>query len=110
MNADDARQAVKEDGLVMSIMGASSWMPPAFYHYLASKYAICSNEAKLLFDSGVRSGLDVARALASGADFVLLGRAFMFGLACLGAKAAIMLQISSKTSWKTQWFSWALQR
>ena len=47
---------------------------------------LLGNEAKLLFDSGVRSGLDVARALASGADFVLLGRAFMFGLACLGAQ------------------------
>ena len=32
----------------------------------------------------MRSGLDIARALASGADFVLLGRAFMFGVAALG--------------------------
>ena len=32
------------------------------------------------------SGLDIARALALGADFVLLGRAFMFGVAALGKR------------------------
>jgi len=38
----------------------------------------------VLFDSGVRSGLDVARAIALGASFVFCGRAFMFGLGALG--------------------------
>ena len=40
----------------------------------------------LMVDSGVRSGLDIARAIACGADFVLLGRAFMFGVAALGSQ------------------------
>ena len=40
----------------------------------------------VLFDSGVRSGTDVARALALGARFVFCGRAFMFGVAALGAE------------------------
>jgi L-lactate dehydrogenase (cytochrome) len=40
----------------------------------------------VLFDSGVRSGLDVARAIALGADFVFCGRAFMFGLGALGER------------------------
>ena len=41
-------------------------------------------QVPVLFDSGVRDGLDVARALAHGASFVFCGRAFMFGLAALG--------------------------
>ncbi|WP_164657952.1 alpha-hydroxy acid oxidase [Tropicibacter sp. Alg240-R139] len=38
----------------------------------------------LIFDSGVESGLDILRAIASGADFVMMGRAFQFALAALG--------------------------
>ncbi|WP_371229622.1 alpha-hydroxy acid oxidase [Roseovarius sp. 2305UL8-3] len=38
----------------------------------------------LIADSGVRSGLDIARMIACGADFVLLGRAFCYALAAMG--------------------------
>jgi L-lactate dehydrogenase (cytochrome) len=38
----------------------------------------------VLFDSGIRDGVDVARALALGASFVFAGRPFMFGLGALG--------------------------
>lgn len=38
----------------------------------------------LLFDSGVRSGLDVVRAMSLGADFVFLGRPFLYGTAAFG--------------------------
>ena len=34
----------------------------------------------LIFDSGVRNGDDIIKALAYGADFVMLGRPFMFAL------------------------------
>ena len=43
----------------------------------------------VLFDSGIRDGLDIARALATGADFCFAGRAFMFGLGALGDEGAI---------------------
>ena len=39
---------------------------------------------KIMMDSGVRSGPDIARTLASGADFTFLGRTFMYGVAALG--------------------------
>lgn len=38
----------------------------------------------LVFDSGVETGLDILRALASGADFVMMGRAWHFAVAALG--------------------------
>lgn len=41
----------------------------------------------LLLDSGVRSGEDIAKALALGANFVLLGRPFLFAAAALGGAA-----------------------
>jgi len=40
----------------------------------------------LIFDSGIEGGLDILRALALGADFVMLGRAFHFALGALGPK------------------------
>jgi L-lactate dehydrogenase (cytochrome) len=48
----------------------------------------CGEALCLTVDSGVRSGLDVARALALGAQFVFLGRAFMFAVAALGQAGA----------------------
>jgi isopentenyl diphosphate isomerase/L-lactate dehydrogenase-like FMN-dependent dehydrogenase len=38
----------------------------------------------VLLDSGVRSGADVAKALALGADAVALGRPYLWGLALAG--------------------------
>ncbi|NNE51119.1 MAG: alpha-hydroxy-acid oxidizing protein [Sulfitobacter sp.] len=43
-----------------------------------------ATQLPLIFDSGVESGLDILRALALGADFVMLGRAFHFALGALG--------------------------
>ncbi|MGR3270386.1 alpha-hydroxy-acid oxidizing protein [Thalassococcus profundi] len=38
----------------------------------------------LIFDSGVESGLDILRAIALGADFVMMGRPWHYALAALG--------------------------
>ncbi|MFF2330053.1 MULTISPECIES: alpha-hydroxy acid oxidase [unclassified Streptomyces] len=43
---------------------------------------------QVLFDSGIRSGLDILRALALGADGVLVGRPVLWGLAAGGAAGA----------------------
>jgi L-lactate dehydrogenase (cytochrome) len=39
---------------------------------------------KIMLDSGLRSGPDIARTLASGAEFTFLGRSFMYAVAALG--------------------------
>ncbi len=87
LHIDDARQALSAgaDGLVVSNHGGRQLdaVSPSIEMLPRLREAL-GDKAVLLFDSGVRSGLDVARALACGADFVLLGRAFMFGLATLG--------------------------
>ena len=48
---------------------------------IAKKY---KGKIKIMMDSGVRTGPDVARAMASGAEFVFLGRSFMYSVAALG--------------------------
>lgn len=47
---------------------------------IAAKYG---DKIKVMMDSGLRSGPDIARALASGAQFTFMGRAFMYGVAAL---------------------------
>jgi len=46
------------------------------------------NKMSLMLDSGIRTGVDVARAYALGADFVFPGRAFMLAVAALGEAGA----------------------
>jgi L-lactate dehydrogenase (cytochrome) len=41
---------------------------------------------KIMLDSGIRTGPDIARALAKGAEFTFLGRTFMYGVAALGSE------------------------
>jgi isopentenyl diphosphate isomerase/L-lactate dehydrogenase-like FMN-dependent dehydrogenase len=41
-------------------------------------------KVSVFFDGGVRNGQDVLKALAIGADAVLIGRPVLFGLACGG--------------------------
>ncbi len=48
---------------------------------IAQKY---KSKIKVMMDSGIRSGPDAARALASGAEFTFMGRSFMYGVAALG--------------------------
>ena len=46
------------------------------------------NQIVVLADGGARTGADIATLLACGADFVLLGRAFMFAVAAMGEPGA----------------------
>lgn len=44
------------------------------------------DKIKIMIDSGLRSGPDVARAMACGAEFTFMGRPFMYGVGALGKK------------------------
>jgi len=48
--------------------------------------AVDPKQLTVMLDSGLRSGPDIARALARGASFTFMGRPFMYGVAALGAK------------------------
>jgi len=43
-----------------------------------------SDKIKVMMDSGIRTGPDIASTIASGADFTFLGRSFMYGVSALG--------------------------
>ena len=84
------KQAVRTgvDGLVISNHGGRQLdAAPHPLHQLPHIRAIVGNKMPLIVDSGVRSGLDVAKAIASGADFVMLGRSFLYAVAALGASS-----------------------
>jgi len=50
---------------------------------ITAKY---SDQIEIMMDSGLRSGPDIARAMASGAKFTFLGRSFIYGIGALGNK------------------------
>jgi L-lactate dehydrogenase (cytochrome) len=89
MDVAEAEQAVSIglDGVVVSNHGARQFDgAPASISVLPDIAAAVGQKTTIILDSGVRTGLDIARALALGADFVMLGRAFMFGVAALGER------------------------
>jgi isopentenyl diphosphate isomerase/L-lactate dehydrogenase-like FMN-dependent dehydrogenase len=88
LHPDDARRAVDAgaDGLVVSNHGGRQLdaAPTPLDAMPAIRDAV-GERTTLMVDSGIMSGLDVARCLAHGAQFVFCGRAFMYGVAALGA-------------------------
>jgi L-lactate dehydrogenase (cytochrome) len=87
LDPEDARRAVAlgVDGIVVSNHGGRQL--DGTLSTIAALPAIAAavgGRTKLLLDGGVRSGLDVLKALALGADMVLLGRAAAWALAARG--------------------------
>ncbi|WP_298793957.1 alpha-hydroxy acid oxidase [uncultured Allomuricauda sp.] len=84
---DDAEKAIELglDGIIVSNHGGrqldageSSIRPLT---RIAGKYG---DKITVMMDSGIRSGPDIARCMASGAAFTFMGRSFMYGVAALG--------------------------
>ncbi len=87
VHADDARAAVDAgvEGIVVSNHGGRQ-VDGAIGALDALPRVVdaVGDRATILFDSGVRTGTDVIKALALGAEAVLLGRPFLYGLALDG--------------------------
>jgi L-lactate dehydrogenase (cytochrome) len=84
---EDTALAIKLglDGIIVSNHGGRQL--DAGQSTIKSLHPIIQNykgKLKIMIDSGMRSGPDVARMLASGADFTFMGRSFMYGVAALG--------------------------
>jgi len=86
---EDAELALQlgADGLIVSNHGGRQLdAGDSTIRSLAALQREFGNRTTLMLDSGVRSGPDVACALASGAKFVFMGRSFMYGVGALGAR------------------------
>jgi isopentenyl diphosphate isomerase/L-lactate dehydrogenase-like FMN-dependent dehydrogenase len=91
MGVDEPRRAVDAgaDGIVISNHGGRQLEgAPATIDVLPEIVAEVGGETTILLDSGVRRANDVARAVALGADAVLIGRMSVYGLA-LGGEAGV---------------------
>jgi (S)-mandelate dehydrogenase len=99
MHPEDARIAVGMgvDGLIVSNHGARQLdMMPSPLEMLPMIRAAVGTDTPLLLDSGVRRGSDIVAALCLGADFVMTGRATLYGATAGGLegvkKAVSILQ------------------
>lgn len=59
-----------------------------------------SDQIEIMMDSGLRSGPDIARAMACGAKFTFMGRSFMYGVGALGQKGGDHTIAMLKTQFK----------
>lgn len=97
LRADDALRAVEcgVDGIILSNHGGRQLdSAVSGMDVLPEVVREVGGRVSILVDGGVRRGGDIAKALASGAEGVLLGRALAYGLAASGtAGAARALEI-----------------
>ena len=100
LDPEDAKDAVRfgADGIIVSNHGGRQ-----LDGVLSSARALpaiadaVKGQLTLLADSGIRTGLDVVRMLALGADCVMLGRAFVYALAAAGgAGVSNLLELIEK--------------
>lgn len=86
---EDAEMALRLglDGIIVSNHGGRQLdAAEAAIRSLQKISPVYKGKIKVMMDSGVRSGVDVARTVACGADFTFLGRTFMYSVAALGKK------------------------
>ena len=91
LHPQDAERLVSlgVDGLIVSNHGGRHFDgAPACVDMLPAIVAAAGSRATVMFDSGIRSGLDIVRVLALGARAAFAGRPFLYGLGALGEAGA----------------------
>jgi isopentenyl diphosphate isomerase/L-lactate dehydrogenase-like FMN-dependent dehydrogenase len=91
LEAEDALLAIQHgaDAIIVSNHGGRSMdYGPSSLEVLPEIVAAVNGRIPILFDSGIRRGSDCFKALALGANAVLLGRAARWGLAAFGTTGA----------------------
>jgi L-lactate dehydrogenase (cytochrome) len=84
---EDAREAVKVGAQAMVVSnhgGRQLDGAPSSISVLPGIVDAVGSEIEVMFDSGIRSGQDVMRALALGAKSCMIGRAYIYGLGAYG--------------------------
>ena len=87
--ADDARRAVDIGATAISVSnhgGNNLDSTPASIRNLPGVVDAVGNQIEVLLDGGVRRGSDVVKALALGAKAVMIGRAYLWGMAAGGQR------------------------
>lgn len=87
LDPDDAREALKTgaDGIVVSNHGGRQLDgAPSTISALPRIADVVGGQKEILFDSGIRTGQDMFRALALGANACMIGRPFLYGLGAGG--------------------------
>ncbi|VXC50764.1 alpha-hydroxy acid oxidase [Arthrobacter sp. 8AJ] len=105
---EDARRVVDHgaDGIILSNHGGRQLdRAPIPFHLLPEvkqAFAADNATAAIMLDTGIMSGADIVAALALGADFTLIGRAYLYGLMA-GGRAGVdrTLQILEKDMART---------
>jgi pre-mycofactocin synthase len=88
MRADDARRAIDVGAAAVSVSnhgGNNLDGTPAAIRALPGVADAVGGQAEVLLDGGIRRGSDVVKALALGARAVMIGRAYLWGLAANGS-------------------------
>ena len=91
LTADDAERAIKSgaDAIWISNHGGRQLdAAPGTISMVKEIRQAIGNDIDLIVDSGVESGVDIAKFIAHGADMVCAGRAFMYGVSALGKAGA----------------------
>jgi isopentenyl diphosphate isomerase/L-lactate dehydrogenase-like FMN-dependent dehydrogenase len=91
LDPEDAKLAIEHgaDGIIVSNHGGRSMdYSPSTLEVLPDIVAAVNGRIPVLFDSGIRRGADIFKALALGASGVCLGRTARWGLGAFGAAGA----------------------